>query len=497
MMKRLFLFLYSVCVFISPTAASAATGEIEILNGPAYFDAAHKAITEAKESVVLVMYYINFRKDEPGSKVSVLTEDLVSAKKRGIKVKVILDQTVVFKGDRLLGRDFENTEMNTRAFNYLKSNGVDVSLDKSEITTHVKCIIVDGEIVILGSHNWTKNSLMMNNELSVLIKSKEIAAECLSDIDKIQIDHEASAREAERYVVLNNDILINTLSSFVSNSNDYCFNVFLYLIGHYAAGEDIDFDYTKVADYLGISGKMTEEHYREMLGWNTLKDLQDKYGMLTFAPKRGKNAYVVLRPFGDAAKGCFEIPKKFWDYGWDRRLSPAERFCYFVNLIEGGPERNMWMLSKASLVDKYKVGKEVISNGMAGLRHWNLLEIEYGNIDFGKGYDERLPNRYRLKGLYRIEDFEAELKKLSDKYGEKKVEAARALSKIVFCENNLVDVEDIIKMIDEYGADNVNYAFNKVADRSEDNPKRSIAFVKGILESMQRDNGKVQKSTME
>jgi len=487
MLKRFLLFVYLVCFFGSPTAVFAITGDIETLNGPAYFDAAHKAITGANKSVVMVMYYINFRKDEPGSKVSILMDDLVGAKKRGVTVKVILDQTVVFKGDRLLGRDYENTEINTRAFNYLKSNGIDISLDRTEITTHTKCIVVDGEIVILGSHNWTKNSLITNNELSVLMRSKDVAAECLRDIEKIQIDHEASAREAERYVALNNDILINLLGPFVSNSNNYCFNVFLYLIGHYAAGEDIDFDYTKAADYLGISGKMTEEHYREMLGWNTLKDLQDKYNVLTFAQKRGKNAYVVLKPFGDASKGSFEIPKKFWDYGWDRRLSPAERYCYFINLIEGGPEHNMWMLSKASLVDRYKVGKEVISVGMAGLRHWNLLEIEYGNIDSGKGYDERLPNRYRLKTLYRIEDYEAELKKLRDKYGVQKVETAQALAKTVFCENNLVDIEDIIKMIDEYGADNVNYAFNKVADRSEDNPKRSIAFVKGILESLGRN----------
>jgi len=39
-------------------------------------------------------------------------------------------------------------------------------------------------------------------------------------------------------------------------------------------------------------------------------------------------------------------------------------------------------------------------------------------------------------------------------------------------------------MIDEYGIDKVKCAFNKIKDRSKDNPKRSIAYVKGILKSI-------------
>lgn len=54
----------------------------------------------------------------------------------------------------------------------------------------------------------------------------------------------------------------------------------------------------------------------------------------------------------------------------------------------------------------------------------------------------------------------------------------------MYVENNLVDIEDIVKMMDEYGMDKINYAFDEVSKKPEDNPKRSIAYVKGILQSM-------------
>ena len=275
--------------------------------------------------------------------------------------------------------------------------------------------------------------------------------------------------------------MINVLSEFVSNSNDYCWDVYIYLVGRYKSGEEIDFDYDKVAEYFGLNERMDREAYREALRYNSLKKIQDKYKLLKYTPVRGKNAKVILEPYNNEDKAYFEIPISFWLYQWDKRLTLSGQYCFFINMIEGGPDREMWMLSKKRLVNEYKVGKERISEGMAELRHWNLVEIIYGDIDYDKGYEGRLPNRYQLKQLYRLEDFESELNKLYMKYGKDKVEQARGYARIVYVENNLVDVEEIVNMISEYGLQKVHNAFDIVKKKSEDNPKRSIAYVKGIL----------------
>lgn len=467
-----FLFLTQCFVFAVPA-------EVEKLSNPEYFEVVHKSISEAKQSIFVVMYYIAFNKNQSKSKVSILVNDLVQAKERGVDVKVILDQTAVFSRTDTGRKKMTKEEKNRQAFNYLKTKGVNVLYDKLPIYTHGKCIIIDGETVIIGSHNWTKNSITRSNEYSVLIKDKELAQDLLADFEKIQIDHEASSRQTDEYITFNKDIMIDILNGFVSNSNDYCWNVYMYLVGHYPADTEIDFDYDIVARYLGITDKMEKTRYRESLRYN-LRQLQNDYKLLTCEFIKGQNAKVVLKPYG-TGKNSFQILKKFWTQGWDMRLTMSGRYCYFINLIEGGLAHNPWSMSKKNLIKKYKVGKERISEGMAELRHWNVLDIEYGDIAMGKGYDSRRPNRYRLKDLYDIKDFEIELNKLYEKYTKERIEEARKYAKIVFSENNLVDIEEIIKLIDEYGKDKVAWAFKKISNRSEDNPKRTMAYVIGIL----------------
>jgi len=481
-MKKVIYTILLVLIICVPCLISAEESNVELVSNQEYFDKVHSILFNAKESIYVSMYYVDFRRNEPDSTVSILVNDLVRAKQRGLLVKVILDQTIVFKGDRLIGRDYERVGKNQRAFNYLRSNDIDVKFDKLEIYTHEKCVVVDGRIVILGSHNWSKNALTRSNEKTVIINSEALAKELIAEFNKIQIDHVASAKEPEEYKVFNNDIMTNTLSDFVSHSSDYYWDVYMYLVGSYESGMEIDFDYDKVAEYFGLNKKMDREKYREMLGYHTLKKLQDKYKLLKYTPIRGQNAKAVLEPYANEDKEYFEIPVSFWEYQWNKRLTLSGQYCFFINLIEGGTDREMWMLSKKRLVDKYKVGKERISEGMAELRHWNLLEIVYGDIDYDKGYEGRLPNRYQLKQLYRLEDFESELDKLYGKYGIDKVEQARGYAKIVYVENNLVDVEEIVNMINVYGLQKVHNAFDIVKKKSEDNPKRSIAYVKGILQ---------------
>jgi phosphatidylserine/phosphatidylglycerophosphate/cardiolipin synthase-like enzyme len=69
---------------------------------------------------------------------------------------------------------------------YLLSNNISVKLDpKAGITTHAKVAVVDDLYVFIRSHNWTESALMYNNEVFVLITSKEIAQDALNYINSL------------------------------------------------------------------------------------------------------------------------------------------------------------------------------------------------------------------------------------------------------------------------------------------------------------------------
>ena len=100
---------------------------------------------------------------QPASEVNVLVEDLISAHKRGLKVRVILDQTEGF-----------TDSANDAAAQYLRENGVEVLREDLATQTHAKLVVIDDDKVVVGSTNWTQPALEDGNEASVLITSREV-----------------------------------------------------------------------------------------------------------------------------------------------------------------------------------------------------------------------------------------------------------------------------------------------------------------------------------
>jgi phosphatidylserine/phosphatidylglycerophosphate/cardiolipin synthase-like enzyme len=63
---------------------------------------------------------------------------------------------------------------------------VDVIFDSPEKTTHAKLMIVDAQMTLLGSTNWTYYALTNNHEASLLIRSKEVAKELTDYFNQVK-----------------------------------------------------------------------------------------------------------------------------------------------------------------------------------------------------------------------------------------------------------------------------------------------------------------------
>ena len=86
---------------------------------------------------------------------------LAAAVKRGVQVRGLLDDGVDF---------------NAAAVERMRTLGADVKLDTPVKMTHSKLVIVDGQLVLLGSTNWTGNSMDNNNETNVRLDDPVLAA---------------------------------------------------------------------------------------------------------------------------------------------------------------------------------------------------------------------------------------------------------------------------------------------------------------------------------
>jgi phosphatidylserine/phosphatidylglycerophosphate/cardiolipin synthase-like enzyme len=100
-----------------------------------------------------------------------LAEALIEARRRGVDVRVVM----------------ERREANVTGSEYprLLGAGVDVRLDANPGLMHHKFMVIDGEIVVTGSYNWSAAAEERNDENLVVIRDRAVAGAFEREFERI------------------------------------------------------------------------------------------------------------------------------------------------------------------------------------------------------------------------------------------------------------------------------------------------------------------------
>lgn len=104
-------------------------------------------IDNAKKTIQVAMY--TFTRFD-------FAEALVKAKKRGVKVEVILDRS-------------SSVGSSKKIANFLKRNKIDLYINKEIGLNHHKFLLVDKKVLVNGSANWTKAAFNQNYDCFVIL----------------------------------------------------------------------------------------------------------------------------------------------------------------------------------------------------------------------------------------------------------------------------------------------------------------------------------------
>ncbi len=160
---------------LPPSGVMTGTGAISLLPNKEYYKELRRAIGEARHSIDMAMFIFKIT-DSPKNRAVKIMNELIAARERGVKVRILLDRS---------GHDGGITRENERVAEKLRANNIDVSLDTKSKTTHSKIVIIDSRLVFLGSHNLTNSALGRNYELSLMIDNPELAAKLLKYLNGI------------------------------------------------------------------------------------------------------------------------------------------------------------------------------------------------------------------------------------------------------------------------------------------------------------------------
>ncbi len=467
----------------------ALQADVENIPPDQYFQTTLTEITNAKESVYLVMYLASLDPKEPNSEVSQLLKALVDAKNRGVKIKVILDQNLDFTDESRQDNIYQNK--NQAAFEYLRSNNIEAFYDTAEIYTHAKAIVIDHQTSIFGSTNWSKAALTKNNEVNAIVKSKEFAENLISQFNQIQLQEYIPAVVTPS-VKIPRDFLTkdNMLGEIVSQSDERTLDVYLYILGEYNQNKDskVTLNYDNLAQSLVID-KMSKEDYRRQITKVLLK-LKEKYQLIDFEnPARSQNVEIILKDVTNPKKNyqneinSFDLPTAYWKYHWNQKLNLSAKAMYLIVLNYTSPSSPSFAMSRVGISKIHYISESFISDGTKELRINNLLDIQYSSLE-DQNYDQRQPNIYTPKPIYDPLELQKELRSLEQKYGKEKLQRAVNTAAIVFEQNNPKTIKALIDLENQYGKDIIDQAAQKIGDKNPDNPKRSIGYLINTIKSM-------------
>ena len=121
------------------------------------------AINAAQESISFMAY--SFTSDE-------LAEAMIERAKSGVTMSGVFDEDQYHSN---AGTEFES----------LKNAGIDVRLDGNPRLMHHKVIIIDHQVVITGSYNFSNNAEHNNDENTLIIHNQDIATQFLAEFQLI------------------------------------------------------------------------------------------------------------------------------------------------------------------------------------------------------------------------------------------------------------------------------------------------------------------------
>ena len=143
-----------------------SVGAVETLEGSDYFTLVSELLNSAVASIDVCMFHIAF--PSPNHPTRALLDALRSAHVRGITVRVLLDR------DRL-NDPYHSTVINSPARDFLNQDTELCRFDDESVLLHSKYVIIDNQVVVIGSHNWSAGSFFHFDDLSVVVHSSDYA----------------------------------------------------------------------------------------------------------------------------------------------------------------------------------------------------------------------------------------------------------------------------------------------------------------------------------
>ena len=150
--------------------------DVELLIARQYISRVPAILESAKVSIRVVQFVMQLKGKSAKMSSRELGIKLAAKVRDAVSVQALLNSA---------GGGWRAPALNRQAAAWLSERGVEVRTLGGSRTCHAKLLIIDDQIAIIGSHNWTPYALERNFEVSVLVRDPVCVSQLAQHFDQL------------------------------------------------------------------------------------------------------------------------------------------------------------------------------------------------------------------------------------------------------------------------------------------------------------------------
>ena len=347
--------------------------KVQNISDREYEQAVINLIDNAKESIVVGMYYITTKVDT-NNPVKLLLNDLVEAEQRGVGVRLYINTKLPdMSYDELKAED---------EFKVLKDAGCELFFMPPGRRLHDKLVIVDERYLAEGSANWSVSALKNNFESMTLIESPELAKEKIDRLETIyRIQKEKYADRDRSPIYLSSiakeleikDSLVKSKKYFpkmLSIHDRRAMDLYLILLAYSQQSGSSSF-FLNLED-VGLGLKMLESWDDESLRRQvirSLRTLQYGYNLIEVEFNHGADARVKILP----VKGkTFRIKTAVID-SYNKDIPQRLKCLRLIKALLSKEGKDLDSMPQKEIVRRFHISERTLEKALADLKNKQSL----------------------------------------------------------------------------------------------------------------------------
>lgn len=467
--------------------ASMDTESSEAIHDTFYIQKLRESIASAKETIDVSIETVAVGSDQYDA-VTELLNDLVSAVKRGVVVRLFLNTYSASSYDASLFLR-EDILKNFREYG-LKVHFVN---PKYHLTDHL--VVFDGKFILEGGPPWTSEGFSSALSSATWIVSEEVAEQKRRRLELFPLWNVQMKREARQMGELAIPLFllkeIDYLPAMIRSEDGDALKIYLALLRVFYETQNVDVtvpfeDLTHVIP----ADKYYEETAVVFQVFSAIERLAKNYNLLEVV-EEGVDRMRVRLKLPTSLSPVVGIPTAFFDENFAKELSPHAIYVYAVILYRSqmSGKAPVWLGSENNIQQDFPISSGYFRSGVAELRELNLIEV-YPFFLRQKGNNptiQKPEHRYLINAIPSLSDRLATWDRLRTEFGEFSFTKARGLAKLLGEPDDPKVIATYIDLLQRFSVEDIRSLTKHVARLDA---KSTPAMLDYLVLLLQNETGK-------